>query len=181
MTDKRRQIISAATSLFLEEGVGVSTARIAKAAGVSNGTLFNVFATKQELIDAIYLEGKRGMFGVQPFGGEDRFDRASLKANWDAYLSWARAHPGLRRVMTMLFEAGLASDAARAEGERLAAPQGMWFARAYAMGQISGPSVSFLMKAAFMQLELVIELGLLEGEAEAAFETLCKTLDLSGN
>ena len=41
MTDKRRQILDAALALCAEDGLqGAATARIAKAAGVANGTLF---------------------------------------------------------------------------------------------------------------------------------------------
>ena len=66
MPDRKSQIITAATSLFLNEGVGVSTASIAKAAEVSNGTLFNTFATRQILIDTIYKDAKTAMFGAEP-------------------------------------------------------------------------------------------------------------------
>ncbi|MGL5975525.1 MAG: TetR/AcrR family transcriptional regulator, partial [Aeromonas sobria] len=47
MTDKRRQILDAALALCAEDGLqGAATARIAKAAGVANGTLFHHFPSK---------------------------------------------------------------------------------------------------------------------------------------
>ena len=55
MQHKPEVILAAALSVFREEGVHVSTARIASAAGVSNGSLFNYFPTKQALIDDLYV------------------------------------------------------------------------------------------------------------------------------
>jgi AcrR family transcriptional regulator len=43
------QILDAAREVFLEKGFNASTAEIAKRAGVSEGSLFNRFATKEEL------------------------------------------------------------------------------------------------------------------------------------
>jgi AcrR family transcriptional regulator len=51
---READIIQAAIHLFAEEGFhGVSTRRIAARAGVSEGTLFNYFGSKNELIRAI--------------------------------------------------------------------------------------------------------------------------------
>ncbi|MFB0927038.1 MAG: helix-turn-helix domain-containing protein [Acidimicrobiales bacterium] len=47
-------ILAATPTLFHQEGIGVSTGRIARATGVSNRTLFNYFPTKQVLIDALH-------------------------------------------------------------------------------------------------------------------------------
>lgn len=45
-------IIEAARKLFLEKGFRVSTAEIAKAAGISEGSVFNRFPTKEALFHA---------------------------------------------------------------------------------------------------------------------------------
>ena len=50
--ERRSSIIAGALPLLLERGVGVTSREIAAAAGVSEGTLFNVFADKDELINA---------------------------------------------------------------------------------------------------------------------------------
>ncbi len=58
-TEKRDQIMDAALTLFVEQGFqGTSTAQIAKTAGVATGTLFHHFATKEDLINALYLNTK---------------------------------------------------------------------------------------------------------------------------
>jgi AcrR family transcriptional regulator len=52
--DERRAALIAATEPLLERfGRDVSTRQIAEAAGVADGTIFRVFATKEELIDAV--------------------------------------------------------------------------------------------------------------------------------
>ena len=75
MKHKRSAIIAAAVTLIDREGVGISTARVAAEAGVSNGTLFNYFPTKQALIDSVYVEG---LVHVSELG-EDYFQYDNLK------------------------------------------------------------------------------------------------------
>lgn len=50
--ERRAEIITAAVPLLIEHGRAVTTRQIAQAAGVSEGTLFNIFEGKDQLIDA---------------------------------------------------------------------------------------------------------------------------------
>jgi len=179
MPDRKQQIIAAATRLLLEEGVGVSTARIAKAAGVSNGTLFNAFPTKQTLIDAIYKDAKVAMFASAPCFGDVPYNRCSLRANWDGYLNWATKNPETRRVMHLLLDAGLASPETQAEVSDMAAPYAGWVQRALDQGVVRGPSVSFIGQLTFFQLDLVINEKLDEAGKDLAFEMLCSSIGLT--
>jgi AcrR family transcriptional regulator len=55
LPDKQAQILEAALRLFVAQGFhGTPTSQIAKEAGVSNGTLFHYYATKEELVVALY-------------------------------------------------------------------------------------------------------------------------------
>ena len=56
--DKRNAILSAATQVFAERGLGAPTSAISQASGVAEGTLFTYFPTKDELINALYREIK---------------------------------------------------------------------------------------------------------------------------
>jgi len=54
--DKREQIILAALRLLAEKGIQATPmSAIAREAGTGMGTIYNYFATKEELINAIYL------------------------------------------------------------------------------------------------------------------------------
>jgi AcrR family transcriptional regulator len=50
--DRRKAIVGALLPLLVERGGEVSTREIAQAAGIAEGTIFRVFETKDELIDA---------------------------------------------------------------------------------------------------------------------------------
>ncbi|MQY30580.1 TetR/AcrR family transcriptional regulator [Nocardia aurantia] len=52
----RELLLRAAREMFAEHGVDVAMADIARHAGVSNGTLYNRFPTRQNLIDAVFLD-----------------------------------------------------------------------------------------------------------------------------
>ena len=55
--EKTRKILDTALRLFVEFGFhGTPTSKIAAEAGVANGTLFNKFATKDDLIIALYVD-----------------------------------------------------------------------------------------------------------------------------
>jgi AcrR family transcriptional regulator len=50
--ERREALIAATLPLVLEHGTDVSTRLIAEAAGVAEGTIFRVFATKDDLVEA---------------------------------------------------------------------------------------------------------------------------------
>ena len=58
MTEKQQKILSSAQKLFALDGVAaVSTARIAKEAGVSEALIFRHFGNKQLLVNAVVKAG----------------------------------------------------------------------------------------------------------------------------
>src|SRR5580693_10527725 len=52
----RERLLAAARELFAERGVEVAMADIARHAGVSNGTLYNRFPTREDLIEAVFID-----------------------------------------------------------------------------------------------------------------------------
>lgn len=54
--ERRRALLDAARPLVAEHGRGVTTKSIALAAGVAEGTLFRVFTSKDELVDAVVAD-----------------------------------------------------------------------------------------------------------------------------
>jgi AcrR family transcriptional regulator len=93
-TDKASKILEAANQLFAKEGVQAPTARIAREAQVSNGTLFNYFPTKSGLFQALYaflrakITEELGKISPEDLTTKDFFFR-----QWDAYIKWALQNP----------------------------------------------------------------------------------------
>jgi len=92
--DKKELILKAALRLFVQHGFhGTPTSRIAVAAGVSNGTLFHYYKTKDELVVALYNSIKDALnihllqhIG-QPSTYKEKFRRLFVHS-----LEWAMEH-----------------------------------------------------------------------------------------
>ena len=101
--DKRTAILEAATEVVAMLGVSAPTAKIAKGAGVAEGTLFTYFANKDELLNQLYLELKTDLRDAivagYPSGGS-LIDRS--RHVWDRYIGWGSAHPLKRRAVRQL-------------------------------------------------------------------------------
>jgi AcrR family transcriptional regulator len=64
--ERRKSILEAARPLLLAQGIkGVRTRELAKAAGVSEASLFSHFASKEELIDEALIKPFRQIFEAQ--------------------------------------------------------------------------------------------------------------------
>jgi len=101
--EKRSALLQAAIHEIAAAGLSVSTSRIAKRAGVAEGTLFTYFATKEQLLNELYLELKAEIYRVIhkgfPVKGSLR-DRAWHV--WSVSLDWAIAYPEKRSVSMRL-------------------------------------------------------------------------------
>lgn len=89
--DKREVILQSALELFIEFGFhGTPTSKIALKAGVSNGTLFHYFKTKDELVEELYKEIK-GHLNQFIFAGIEKKDpyEKLLKSIISYTLEWA--------------------------------------------------------------------------------------------
>src|ERR1700741_4965799 len=101
--DKRTAILEAATQAVAVLGVSAPTAKIAKDAGVAEGTLFTYYANKDELLNRLYLALKMDLRDavVSDYpAGKSLIDRS--RHFWDRYIGWGSAHPLKRRAMRQL-------------------------------------------------------------------------------
>src|SRR5580658_8633097 len=57
----RDRLLAAARELFATRGIDVAMADIARHAGVSNGTLYNRFPTREDLIEAVFTDRLESM------------------------------------------------------------------------------------------------------------------------
>lgn len=67
--DKYNALLTAAITVCSVLGLEAPTSKIARTAGVAEGTLFTYFKTKDELLNQLYLELKKemGREGAVPF------------------------------------------------------------------------------------------------------------------
>ena len=89
---KRRQIIDGASRVFLAQGFdAASMGAIAREAGVSKGTLYVYFKSKEELFEAIVEEQRRQQAEqIFTFDGEaDIESRAAPRGPWASRVSCA--------------------------------------------------------------------------------------------
>lgn len=116
--DKRNALLAAATDVVAEQGLGAPTARIARQAGVAEGTLFTYFGSKDELLNALYLELKgdlrEAIMAAYPRSGAVR-ERAWHA--WKSYVEWGVAHPPRRRALAQLAVSDRITPETRAAGE----------------------------------------------------------------
>jgi AcrR family transcriptional regulator len=112
--EKRRAILEAAVHEIAKTGLGAPTAKIAKRAGVAEGTLFTYFATKEELLNELYLELKVDVYrrvnaGFPHKAGLERRARHV----WLSVLEWAIESPAKRKVSVLLNVSDLITPATR--------------------------------------------------------------------
>lgn len=88
--DSKDKIFNAALKLFIKEGFhGTSTSKIANEAGISNGTLFHHFKTKEDLISRLYLriKGEYKNYLLEHMG-HCKTSKSKIKQFWLSCVQW---------------------------------------------------------------------------------------------
>src|ERR1700742_4912466 len=95
--EKRQAILKAAVHEIAEAGLGASTARIAKSAGLAEGTMFTYFSSKDDLLNELYLELKTDVYRrINANFPKDSGLRERVRHIWTVYLRWALEKPAER-------------------------------------------------------------------------------------
>jgi AcrR family transcriptional regulator len=118
--EKRSALLKAAADAIAADGLGVSTSRIAKEAGVATGTLFLYFPTKDELLNHLYASIKKEIAEAML----EKYPRkasvsARMRSIWMAYLKWGMANPSKRQAMSQLSVSHRITKEVRDESIRL--------------------------------------------------------------
>jgi AcrR family transcriptional regulator len=114
--DRRRSLLEAATEVFAEHGLSAPTSLISKTAGVSEGSLFTYFKTKDELINALYREIRLDLAAAVMSGFPRKAGiRDRLEHVWTRYVSWGVENPAERKAlkhvsMSKAITAGIGSE-----------------------------------------------------------------------
>ena len=115
--DKRNAILSAATQVFAERGLGAPTPAILSVARVAEGTLFTYFRTKDELVNALYREIKLELADAMMSGfPRKKSIRSKLQPIWDGYVNWGLANPRQRKVLAQLQVSDILTKESREAG-----------------------------------------------------------------
>jgi AcrR family transcriptional regulator len=118
--DRRVALLDAATRIFAEQGVAAPTALISKIAGVSEGSFFTYFKTKDDLINALYRELRLDLAAAIMSGFPRKAGvRARLEHLWIRYVSWGSANPVARKALRHLTMSNAIRPALRAESSAL--------------------------------------------------------------
>ena len=107
--DARRnyeKLVTAAPTVFAEEGASASLEEVAERAGVGIGTLYRHFPTRQALLEAVYVDEVEAMARAAR-------DLADLPP-WEALTEWLHEYVGFaatkRALMDMMLDAAPDSD-----------------------------------------------------------------------
>ena len=161
-------LLAAATRAFAVEGLGASTASIARAAGVSTGTFFVYFETKTALVNALYVALKSEMGHVAGEGVDpDGLPREQLRLIWDRWMAWALNEPDKRRALAHLSVAEELTDLSRHEVHAAYAGTARVLERVLANGPMRDVPLSFVST-------------LMSAIADATIDDLIAATDLTG-
>lgn len=116
----RCRILAAARRLYATEGLGVSMASVAREAGVGKATLSRRFATREELVNAVFADRMDAYADAVAEALADPDPWHGFIGYLHAVCAMQAADRGFADVLTMTFPAAKALEARRAEAyERL--------------------------------------------------------------
>lgn len=104
---RRREILDAALSCFLERGFAAATTEdIRVRSGASIGSIYHHFGGKEQLAGALHLEGIRDyQKGFLDTLHGQRSARSGVRAVVRYHLDWVKGHPDLARYLFHVREA----------------------------------------------------------------------------
>ncbi|NUP82980.1 MAG: TetR/AcrR family transcriptional regulator [Nonomuraea sp.] len=111
----RERILAAARRLYAGHGLGVSMACIARAAGVGKATLSRRFATREELINAVFADRMDAYAAAVAQALADPDPWHGFTGYVEAVCAMQAADRGFAEVLTMTFPASKALEERRAE------------------------------------------------------------------
>nr|AXL05727.1 TetR/AcrR family transcriptional regulator [uncultured bacterium] len=111
----RERILAAARRLYATEGLGVSMASVAREAGVGKATLSRRFATREDLINAVFADRMDGYATALTEALADPDPWHAFTRYIEAVCGMQAADRGFADVLVMTFPAAEALEARRAE------------------------------------------------------------------
>ena len=111
----RDRILAAARHLYATEGLGVSMASVAREAGVGKATLSRRYATREDLINAVFADRMAGYAAATAEALADSDPWHGFTRYIEAVCAMQAADRGFADVLVMSFPTAQALEARRAE------------------------------------------------------------------
>lgn len=113
--DKKQALLEAATTAFAQSGIAASTALIARGAGVAEGTLFRYFATKDDLLNELYLYLKQGLCEsmLASWDQNETDPKTNTRHIWNSYVDWGLRNPQSHQAIRQLAVSDKITEATR--------------------------------------------------------------------
>jgi AcrR family transcriptional regulator len=124
-------------------GLGAPTAKIARAAGVAEGTLFTYFRDKDSLLNELFLDLKRQLLlatSTRTASGS-LIDRA--RRFWNRYVEWGVSFPTKRRALRQLAVSEHVTEANKIAGRAMFAEIDKVLEEGLAGGSLKGLPMDF--------------------------------------
>lgn len=110
--EKRHSLLASTAAAVASSGIAASTLSIAKAAGVAEGTLFRYFPTKDDLLNALYVELKSDLISFLIEDLPRARTQTQFRHLWDRYIDWGTNFPKKHEALRQLEVSHMISDAA---------------------------------------------------------------------
>lgn len=181
--DKPNAILEAAAEVIAEMGLAAPTARIAKIAGVAEGTLFTYFPSKDSLFNELYRGLKAELHELIlcdfPLNAPVR---TRARHAWRRYIAWGVANPVKRKAMSRLTVCERISEACKEAIRRDFAPLSGLMEESMAEGVLINEPTAFgsgiLVALAEMTMEFIAsQPERAEQYADAGFEAFWRAID----
>jgi len=141
--DKRNALLAAAAAMVASSGLGAPTSKMARAAGVAEGTLFAYFSDKDALLNELFLELKRELLRATstPQASGPPIERA--RHFWNRYVKWGVSFPTKRRALRQLAVSEVVTQANKLAGRAMFAEIDEVLEAGLAGGCLQGLPTSF--------------------------------------
>ncbi|RXH56115.1 TetR/AcrR family transcriptional regulator [Granulicella sibirica] len=158
--EKREALLRSAVREIAEAGLGASTAKIAKGAGLAEGTLFTYFASKDELLNELYLELKTEVYRRIHESFPHQSDLRERAAHvWREYLRWAIEKPQERKASVLLNFSDIISATTRQRMEAVRGAVSETMAEVGRLGAFKSLPAGFASSAMSAMQEAVMEIA----------------------
>ncbi len=130
--------------MIANEGIGASTAKIAKAAGVAEGSLFRYFPDKDTLLNELYVALKLDMRTTTVAGFPETGSlRSRVQSIWNTYIDWGIQSPAKRKAMAHLGVSDRITNQSKLQGRVGMEGAVMAMVQLTARGKLSGLPLTF--------------------------------------